>query len=72
MGKDHRKGKAVSQAQRLAFGMGVLTARRASTPLSEYWSPTDEARHNGEVRKRIEDLREAQRLGITVEEYLAL
>lgn len=72
MGKDHRRGKAVSQAQRLAFGMGVLVAPRAPTPLSEYWSPTDEARHAGEVRKRIEDIREAREAGLSLEEYLAL
>jgi hypothetical protein len=72
MGKDHRKGKAVSQAQRLAFGMGVLTAPREARLVSDYWSPTDEARHAGDVRKRIEDIREAREAGLSLEEYLAL
>ena len=67
MGKDHRKGKAVSDAQRAAFGMGVLTGRREARPISDYSQPGDEEKRMREVRQQIEDRKLARELGVPLE-----
>lgn len=67
MGKDHRKGKAVSDAQRAAFGMGVLTGRREARPITDYSQPGDEEKRMREVRQRLEDRKLARELGVPLE-----
>ena len=45
---------------------------RIEADLSEYWHPHEERKQEGRVRRAIEDIHEARRLGITLEEYRAL
>ena len=54
-----------AQARRMAEG-------RIEADLSEYWHPHEERKQEGRVRRAIEDIHEARRLGITLEEYRAL
>ena len=68
MGKDHRKGKAVSMAQRVAFGMGVTDGRREARPISDYTQPGDEDKRMRAVRQEIEDRQLARELGVPFEE----
>ena len=67
MGKDHRKGKAVSDAQRAAFGMGVLEGRREARPITDYSQPGDEEKRLRAVRQAIEDRKLARELGVPLE-----
>jgi hypothetical protein len=72
MGKDHRKGRAVSDAQRSAFGMGVLDGRREARPLSDYTQPGDEEKRMRLIRQEIEDRQLARELGVPYEELQQL
>ena len=68
MGKDHRKGKAVSVAQRVAFGMGVTAERRPERPVTDYWAPGEEDKRMRVVRQEIEDRKLAREIGVSYEE----
>ena len=68
MGKDHRKGKPVSDAQRSAFGMGVLDGRREARPITDYTQPGDEEKRLRLIRQEIEDRQLARELGVPFEE----
>lgn len=72
MGKDHRKGKAVSVAQRVAFGMGVTAERRPERPVTDYWAPGEEDKRLHAVQQKIEDRKLARDLGIPYEELQQL
>lgn len=72
MGKDHRKGKAVSVAQRVAFGMGVTAERRPERPVTDYWAPGGEDKRMRVVRQEIEDRQLARELGVPYEELQQL
>lgn len=67
MGKDHRKKKPVSVAQRVAFGMGVTEERREARPVTDYWQPGNEDKRMREVRQAIEDRKLARELGVPLE-----
>lgn len=67
MGKDHRKGKAVSDAQRVAFGMGVTEGRREARPITDYSQPGDEEKRLRLIKQKIEDIKLAKELGVPLE-----
>lgn len=72
MGKDHRKGKTVSVAQRVAFGMGVTENRREAKQVTDYWAPGDEDKRMRVIRQEIEDRKLAREIGVSYEELQQL
>lgn len=68
LGRYRRLGAAalpLSAKQQKRMASGRLEAK-----LSEYEKAPDDAVEEGRIRRRLEDIKEARALGITLEEYL--